>query len=320
MPAPALTRRRVALHMTTLHDGGAAAASSPPAARRQQVRSPSFLVSALLGGHSVATMALLALPTVAPAVASDYGIDASLVGYQISLASIGMLASLTVLGNASRRRGGARANQLGHCLVAGGMLLLILPWLPLLVVGSVVAGVGYGILTPSASQLLIRFTLDRRRNLIFSLHRLGIPLGGILAGLIAPAIAVTAEWRWAVALTVVALIAVIWIMQRGRGQWDADRDRGAAVTTSHPLAGVRTIWERRPLRLASIAGGCFSWGQFCTATFAVVACDEALGMSLVAAGTVLTVVQISSAAGRVVVGWAVDHVNRSRWCWRGWRA
>jgi len=38
-------------------------------------------------------------------VARDYGFDASLIGYQISLVSIGMLATLTLLGNVGRKLG-----------------------------------------------------------------------------------------------------------------------------------------------------------------------------------------------------------------------
>ena len=64
--------------------------------------------------------------------------------------------------------------------------------------GSALAlGLGYGLLTPSASHLLARFAPAERRNLIFSLKQTGVPFGGIGAALITPAIAVTFGWRWA---------------------------------------------------------------------------------------------------------------------------
>jgi hypothetical protein len=40
-------------------------------------------------------MAVLVLAAVAPAVALDYGINSSLIGYQISLISFGMMLTLT---------------------------------------------------------------------------------------------------------------------------------------------------------------------------------------------------------------------------------
>ncbi|MFN7085974.1 MAG: MFS transporter [Burkholderiales bacterium] len=271
--------------------------------------SSTFLVFALIAGHTMASMAVLVLPAIAPAVARDYGFDASLIGYQISLVSIGMVVSLSLFGNATAKLGACRTNQTGHAMVAGGMLIMLLPWTLCLIAGSLVVGLGYGVLTPSASYLLVRYTPAARRNLFFSLHQVGIPLGGMLAALASPAVAVLAGWRWSVALSVALVCGVIVLMQRGRREWDDDRDSGSPIVTPNPFAGVTAIWRHGTLRLMSVAGGCFSWAQFCTATFAVVACVEALGMSLIVAGTVLTVVQVSSAIGRVFIGWLVDRVR-----------
>lgn len=269
----------------------------------------SLLLPALLAGHSFASMAVLVLPAVAPEVARDYGFDPSLIGYQISLVSIGMVGTLTLLGNTSRRLGAARTNQFGHALAAAGMLVLLIPSSAFLVIGSLVIGLGYGMITPSASHLLMRYTPPQRRSTVFSIHQVGIPAGGMLAALVAPAVAITAGWRWAVILSVALLIAVVLMMQPGRRQWDDDRDRAAPAVTPNPFAGAVAIWRQRELRLIAIAGSCFSWAQFCAATFAVVACVEMLDMSLVVAGTVLTVVQIASAAGRVLIGWIADRVG-----------
>ncbi len=268
-----------------------------------------LLLPALLAGHSFASMAVLVLPAVAPEVARDYGFNPSLIGYQISLVSSGMVVTLTLLGNMSRRYGAARVNQLGHALAAVGMLVLLIPHAAFLVFGSLVIGLGYGMITPSASHLLMRYTPPQRRSTVFSIHQTGIPAGGMLAALIAPAVAVTAGWRWSVVLSALLLLAVVLVMQYGRRHWDDDRDRGAPAVTANPFAGAAAIWRRPALRLLTIAGGCFSWVQFCTATFAVVACVEVLEMSLVTAGTVLIVVQVASAAGRVLAGWIIDRIG-----------
>lgn len=254
-------------------------------------------------------MATLVLPAVAPAVAREYGFEPSLIGYQISLVSIGMAVTLTLLGSASRRHGAARTNQLGHLLIATGMLGLLLPSAVFLIIGSLVVGLGYGLITPSASQLLMRYTPPERRSTVFSLHQVGIPAGGMLAALIAPVITVYAGWRWAVIASAALTISVILLMQFGRRSWDDDRDRKAPVITANPLAGAIAIWQHPQLRYATIAGSCFSWIQFCVATFTVVACVATLDMSLVLAGTVLTVVQAASAGGRVLIGWIVDRVQ-----------
>lgn len=268
-----------------------------------------LLLPALLAGHTFASMAVLVLPAVAPEVARDFGFDPSLIGYQISLVSVGMVVTLTLLGNTSRRLGAARTNQIGHALAASGMLVLLAPHSVFLIIGSLVIGLGYGMITPSASHLLMRYTTPQRRSTVFSIHQVGIPAGGMLAALVAPAVAIIAGWRWAVIVSVILLVGIVLMMQAGRRQWDDDRDRSAAAVTPNPFAGAIAIWRQRELRLIAIAGSCFSWAQFCAATFAVVACVEMLDMSLVIAGTVLTVVQIASATGRVLIGWIADRVG-----------
>ena len=271
-----------------------------------------FLVAALIAGHAISSMALLVLPAVAPAVAREYGVDASLIGYQISLVTAGMLASLAMLGNLSRKLGGARTNQLGHVMVATGMLLMLAPSASFLIAGSLVVGVGYGLLTPSASYLLMRFTPDARRNFVFSVHQAAIPLGGILAAVGAPWVAVTVGWRWAVALNALLLFAVVALMQRERAGWDDDRNPAHRAVSPTPFTGVAGIWRVRGLRLISVAGGCLCWVQFCVSSFTVVACVEMLGMNLVAAGTVLLAVQLGSTAGRLLAGAIADAVGNAK--------
>lgn len=256
-------------------------------------------------------MTTLVLPAVAPVVAREYGFDPSLIGYQISMVSFGMMVTLTLLGNTTRRYGAARTNQLGHTLIAIGMLVLLVPWSVFLILGSLVIGLGYGMITPSASHLLMRYTAPERRSTVFSIHQTGIPAGGMLAAMTAPVITVYAGWRWSVIVSVVLIISVVALMQRGRRAWDDDRDRSAPVITANPLAGAIAIWNHPQLRYATIAGSCFSWIQFCIATFTVVACVTTLDMSLVIAGTVLTVVQAASAGGRVLIGWIVDRVQNT---------
>ncbi len=256
-------------------------------------------------------MAVLVLAAVAPAVALDYGINSSLIGYQISLISFGMMLTLTLLGNTSKRYGAARTNQIGHAFIASGILILLTPWLPFLIVGSLIIGLGYGMITPSASHLLMRYTLPHRRSTVFSIHQIGIPAGGILASSIAPAITVYTSWHWAVLFSASLLVCVVLLMQVRRHHWDDDRDQSAAIITANPFAGTQAIWAHPKLRLATLAGSCFSWVQFCTATFTVVACVSVLQMDLLIAGTVLSVVQLSSAAGRVLMGWIVDRINNT---------
>ncbi|HTD91753.1 MAG TPA: MFS transporter [Burkholderiales bacterium] len=268
-----------------------------------------FLITALLMGHTMASMALLVLPAVAPVVAREYDIDASLIGYLISLVSAGMLVTLTLLSNITRRLGACRTNQMGHGSVGAGLALMMVPMPAFLAVGAVVLGFGYGLIGPSFSHLLMRFSPPKRRNFIFSLQQTGVPLGGVMAALIAPAVAIAFGWRWAIVLSVLLLGCIIALMQRGRARWDDDRNPKAAALSINPLANFFMVWRSQPLRRLALAGGAFCWAQFCVGAYTVVACVQALEMSLIAAGAMLTLVQVASALGRVFAGWLADTLH-----------
>ena len=279
-----------------------------------------FLVVALTFSHAMAAMAMMVLPAVAPLVAREYGVDSSLVGYQISIVSCGLLISLLSVGNLSRKLGACRTNQIGHSFVAIGVLLMLMPSIYFLLPGSLVIGIGFGLLAPSASALLIRFAPPARRNVLFSIHQTSIPLGGMVAALGAPVVAINFGWRFAFACAFILVVCAVALMQVGRKGWDDDRDASTRALATHPVAGFLSNWRHPQLRRLSLAGFSFCWAQFCASAFTVVACVQALDMSLIAAGTVLLVVQVSNASGRVVAGWIADRMGGAAavLAWMGW--
>jgi MFS family permease len=216
----------------------------------------------LLVGQSLGTMATSILPVVAPKVAQTHGISALSIGYQISLIAIAMLASLLYGANLSVRWGACRVCQLGLGLITAGCVIAILPHPAFVFLSALPLGCGYALLSPAASQLMVRFTPPNRRNLMFSLKQTGVPLGGIAAALIAPAVAVHFGWQWAMIGNGVAMLLLATWMQRGRVHWDSDRNPKAKLLAS-PLGGLMTVWKHRGLRGLSIAGGMFVVVQVC---------------------------------------------------------
>ncbi len=263
------------------------------------------LVSVLLAGQTVGTMASMMLPAVAPKVAETYGVHSSLIGYQISLLAAAMLVSLVFGSNLSTRWGPCRVTQFGLTLMAGGCLIATAPHIGFLFLSAIGLGLGYGMLTPSASHLLMRFTPAGKRNLIFSLKQTGVPLGGIGAALITPAVAVTLGWQWALAGNALLLLYLVYLLQRGRPHWDDDRQPAAKFITD-PFGGIATIWRHPALRLLSVAGGSFVIVQTCITTFTVVLFVEEMNVSLIQAGLVLTATQVGGVTGRIFWGWLAD--------------
>lgn len=258
-----------------------------------------------LGGQALGTMATMTLPAVAPAASASLGIPSSLIGYQISILAGAMLFSLLFGGNLSTRWGACRVTQVGLALLMSGCLIATGPHVAYFFVSAICLGLGYGLLTPSSSHLLMRYTPANRRNLLFSLKQTGVPFGGIGASLLAPAIATAFGWRWALVVDAVLLATLIVLLQAKRAQWDDDRTPASPLILS-PLDGILIIWRHRALRYLSIAGAFLVVPQIGLTTFIVVLFAEEMGYTLVTAGLVLTASQVAGVAGRVFWGWIAD--------------
>jgi MFS family permease len=177
-----------------------------------------------------------------------------------------------------------------------------------IIVGSVVLGVAYGLVTPAASQLLAKIVTPANRNLIFSIRFTGVPLGGFAAGLVAPAVALSFGWQLSMLVTVVFSLALALVMQPFRGTWDDGRTRGASLLRN-PFGDLKLVWDLAPVWWVAVAGLCLGAVQTTLTTYTVTMLVKDLDYSLVAAGVGLSAVQIASVFGRLTWGWLADRVR-----------
>ncbi len=267
-----------------------------------------LLVAETTAVQTLASMAVIAMPAMAPLVAASLGFKESLVGLQVSLLYCAATLASLVAGGLVRRLGGCRTGQVAMLLTALGLGIEAFGSAAAIAAGSVVLGVAYGLPHPAASHLLGRWTPLARRNLVFSLKQTGAPLGGIAAGLIAPPIAQAFGWRSVLALLAVAALVLAVLSQVQRGTSDADRDRGVRVWAS-PLDGLRVVWRSAPLRAISLAAFCFAGVQMTVMTFLVAYLSDEVGIGLVAAGAVLAAAQGGALCGRMLWGWVADRLK-----------
>ncbi|MBW6392309.1 MULTISPECIES: MFS transporter [Halomonadaceae] len=245
---------------------------------------------------------------IAPELAAALGVSSATVGLQVSLIFAGAMLSSMIGGPLTRRLGPCRTSQLSLGLLGSAAALLAIPSLPLFALASLIAGLGYGMTNPSASVLLVRFTPAEHRGLIFSLKQAGVPLGGVLAGASAPALALTAGWQ-AGLLTLTGLAAGgILALQRTRQEWDDQREPRTQLLVT-PFAGLLLVWRQRALRHVALLSLCFSAIQLSVSAFTVALLVEDLAFGLVQAGLVMSAVQISGVAGRIGWGWVGDRLG-----------
>jgi predicted MFS family arabinose efflux permease len=258
--------------------------------------------------QSVAACANVTLPVVAPKIAQSLGIDASWVGLQVSLLFGMAVASATFAGGLSRRLGPARTAQFAALLCIAGMGLATLPHLGAMLAATLLCGAALGLINPGAAQVIVRFTPQRHRNLVFSIKQSGVPLGGVLVGLTAPAIAVAWGWQWSVLPAVAVALAVLLAMQWGHPLWDEQRERGAALFGTRS-GGLGVVWREPALRWLAGAGFCFALIQRCVMTFLVSYLYLVAGYSLVAAGAMVALYQAAGGLSRPIWGILADRTS-----------
>jgi len=257
---------------------------------------------------ATSSFAVLTLPAIAPEVAERLSLPVSIIGYQISILYAGAMFASLFAGPPVNRWGACRVTQASLLITGAGCLLLTVPSVPVMIGASFFVGIAYGMTNPAASHLLARFVRGRHRNLIFSLKQTGVPLGGMVAGAVAPFMALTFGWQWAIATVAAGALALMAALGPYRAGWDDDR-RPEAGPGANPLIGLRLIWSSLPLRWLAVTGFCFSFSQLCLMTFLVTLLVEELRFSLVEAGILLSAVFISGVIGRVFWGWVADRAG-----------
>lgn len=270
-----------------------------------------FALFATLAIQALVSMAVLTPPVFAAVAAPEMGVSANAIGVYTSLIYAAACVAAATSGGPIRRRGAIRLSQL--CLVACaiGLALTATANLVLVLVGAVALGIGYGPVTPASSHLLIRQTPPHRRSLVFSVKQTGVPIGGVLAGIVVPAFVLGLGWKGAALASAVLCLAVALLAQPLRRGLDADADPQARGE-SGVLTAIRLVLQMPPLRRLALASLAFSAIQLCFSAFVVTFLTERVGLPLVTAGAVMAAAQAAGIVGRIVWGWVADRFMAPR--------
>lgn len=271
---------------------------------------PWVVVAVATFAQMVVAMSNILLPTIAPKLAESLGVSPILIGYQVSL-TFGAATLATMFGgNAVLRFGAARSTQLSILCCGAGLLMFALPYVAAIALGSVFIGMGMGMINSAAAHMLVTYTPPQRRNIMFSIKQTGVPVGGVITSLTAPAIALHYGFHWSLVMIVVLIAGLLIFIQGYRAQWDGDRGtagRGEQVA----FGGVPLVWQQASLRWISLVAMIFSGIQRCVLSFTVIYLVAEGNMGLVEAGVMLSVVQVGGSASRICWGWLADRIGSS---------
>ena len=267
-----------------------------------------FVVAVTTAAQMVVAMSNIVLPTIAPKVAESLGVAPVLVGYHVGLTFVSAAVASVYSGIATLRWGAALMTQLSMLFCVIGLGMFALPHIGFIALGSVAVGAGMGFASPAAAHLLVHHTAPERRNLMFSIKQTGVPLGGVIVALMAPALAVTVGWQWALAAIGMIAIATLLSVVPARAAWDADRKPESAVR-DEPFGGIPLVWQREALRWVCLAAVLFSAIQRILLSYTVIYLVAEGGYGLVEAGAMLSLAQIGGSVTRIPWGWLADRLK-----------
>jgi MFS family permease len=263
--------------------------------------------------QALTSMVAYSMAVAAPAIAADLGVDGVNVGFYIALVyGVGALSALACP-NFIHRYGPIRVSQ--HTLLMGllGLLAVVasdnLLWLA---ASAAVIGSGYGSTTAASSHILIRVTPAAERNLIFSLRQTGVPLGGVLAGLILPPLLLAIGWRGAYLIEAIPCLLLILFLQRLRPRFDGERRPQHPMLAGGLLRPIRLLAEAPSFRAMAVIAFFYSGAQLCFGAFMVVHLTSRAGFSLVEAGVALAIFQVAGTLSRVFWGGVADRLIPAR--------
>jgi MFS family permease len=256
--------------------------------------------------QAMVAMALLTLPVMAPVAAQALSVSPAMVGFYVSITYLGaMFASLTS-GKTVSRFGPSRVSQLGLLLCALGLCLCATPWLPVIAIGALLIGLGYGPITPASSQILARTTPADRMALVFSIKQTGVPLGAMMAGAIVPSLMLALNWQWTMVMVAIACVLSALLAQPLRQELDELRQANLPFQMSALTSPIRMVLGHRPLATMAACSFMFSMVQMSLTTYLVTYLHDDLSYGLASAGLLLSVTQMGGMGGRILWGYVAD--------------
>ena len=271
-------------------------ASSEPRSPRAR-----WAVLALVtGAHTLGAVSVLAIAPLSPLLLDDLGLTRAQVGYFLPAIYLGGVLMSLPAGWITDRLGARLTLCLGQCLTA--LMLGLAAWsaglgamLPL----CTLAGLGWAVINPTTGRAILDHFPARERGFAMGIKQTGLTLGGIVASMTMPALALAHGWRAALTVAATASLVSAAAVLAGLRRSDARR---AAPAAAGPRFVEIVPYVTRPAFLVLLACGlALSIAQSAVLSYLVLFAREHLGLSVVAAGSLLATAQAGGTAARL--GW-----------------
>lgn len=273
------------------------------------------LVAAITAIQAVLALMTRTLPIFALPITVAAGVPQIAAGQMAAATSLGSMLFFLWGPALLSRYPAIRQLQAGAMLSALAILFCISGnWL-LILLAAFTIGIGYGPSAPAGSDILMQAVPERRRGLAFSIKQAGVPLGGLIAALLLPAIA--AAFGITAALVLAALIALAGAL--GLALWRSGVETTApcpgragtslASLIMAPVTMIAMISGSERIRTLVLVSLGLGVAQGVLLAYFPVFLGEEAGYSLAGAAAAFAVLQVGGIVGRVAVGWIADRAG-----------
>ncbi len=192
-------------------------------------------------------------------------------------------------------------------IAAGALTIAASTSFPLVLAGIVLCGAGYSLVNPAAGRAVLQWYPHELRGTLMGIKQTGVPIGGAIgtaSAVLAPALG----WQTVIAGlgAVTALMGFVFII--------LPRDTSSASVRRKSLRAeldaIGQLFRDPVLGRNNLASGLTNGGQFILWSYLTEFLRLGAGFGLPLANACLSILHLSSIAGRVLWGWLTDRVMR----------
>ncbi|RLG97937.1 hypothetical protein DRO28_03455 [Candidatus Bathyarchaeota archaeon] len=252
--------------------------------------------------YSMAFFTRLSIPPLAPFIQADLNLTRAQVGLFVTAAYLGYMAMQVPSGWLTDSIGVRKMLLIGQTVI--GVFIMLTSTATGFMQGLIsmfFAGIGCGCLLTSTTKAIMYWFPRKERGTAMGLKQTGVNIGGLLAALTLPVIALTRGWRFS--LLIVGLSAILsGVVSFTLYRETSVKERSVASSLRETLNMFKKVAVSRPLLILSCSIAIYLAVEFSLITYLVLNLVEESSLSVVLAGQYLALTEGAGAFGKPLFG------------------